>query len=61
MIKKKFENNINKIKGNIENNEKKIKNLESKYNDTIKEFSSLENIKKELDLIENKIANLLIK
>ena len=59
--KKKFENNINKIKENIENNEKKIKNLESKYNDTIKEFSSLENIKKELDLIENKIANLLIK
>ena len=56
-----FENNVNKIKENIEKNEKKIKNLEIKYNDTIKEFSSLGNIIKELDLIENKITDLLIK
>ena len=40
---------------------KKIKNLEIKYNDTIKEFSSLGNIIKELDLIVNKITDLLIK
>ena len=56
-----FENNVNKIKENMEKNEKKIKDLEIKYNDTLKEFSSLENIIKELDLIENKITDLLIK
>ena len=38
-----------------------MKELETKYNDTLNEFSSLEKILKELDIIEKKITDLLLK
>ena len=57
----KFSEYIKNISENIKINENKMKELETKYNDTLNEFSSLEKILKELDIIEKKITDLLLK